>query len=108
MAEQTFYAVQRGAPRSFKQVSNGVINLYLYINIHKDGGRRPETIYGCSLCKTHPCNKICFMQKFITLKKNNGPAHLNAIERNVKNKWRWQCLEEEEEDGIPYFKWCQK
>ena len=31
MAEQTdFYAVQRGAPRSFKPVSDGVINLYLY------------------------------------------------------------------------------
>ena len=31
MAEQTnFHAVQRGAPRSFKQVSDGVINLYLY------------------------------------------------------------------------------
>ena len=30
MAEQTnFYAVQRGAPRSFKPVSDGVINLYL-------------------------------------------------------------------------------
>ena len=31
MAEQTnFYAVERGAPRSFKSVSDGVINLYLY------------------------------------------------------------------------------
>ena len=31
MAEQTnFHAVQRGAPRSFKPVSDGVINLYLY------------------------------------------------------------------------------
>ena len=31
MAEQTnFYAVQRGAPRSFRPVSDGVINLYLY------------------------------------------------------------------------------
>ena len=29
-AEQTnFYAVQRGAPQSFKPVSDGVINLYL-------------------------------------------------------------------------------
>ena len=35
MAEQTyFYSVQRGAPQSFKPVSDGVINLYLYINIH--------------------------------------------------------------------------
>ena len=31
MAEQTnFHAVQRSAPRSFKPVSDGVINLYLY------------------------------------------------------------------------------
>ena len=31
MAEQTnFHAVQRRAPRSFKPVSDGVINLYLY------------------------------------------------------------------------------
>ena len=31
MAEQTnFYAVQRGPPRSFKPVSDGVINLCLY------------------------------------------------------------------------------
>ena len=31
MAEQTnFYAVLRGAPRSFKPVSDGVIDLYLY------------------------------------------------------------------------------
>ena len=107
MAEQTkFFTVQRGAPRSFKPVSNGVINLYLYINIHTDGGRKPETIFGCSLCKTHPCNKLCFMRKFITLKKCS-PAHLNAVELNVKNKRRWQYLEVEE-DGIPYSKWCQK
>ena len=54
MAEQTnFYAVQRGAPRSFKPVSDVVINLYLYINIHTDSGRRPETIFGRFLCKTH-------------------------------------------------------
>ena len=55
MAKRTnFYAVQRGAPQSFKPVSDGVINLYLCINIHTDIGRRPETIFGCSLCKTHP------------------------------------------------------
>ena len=31
MAEQTnFHAVQRSAPRSFKPVSDGVINLYFY------------------------------------------------------------------------------
>ena len=55
MAEQTnFYAVQRGASRSLKPVSDGVINLYLYINIHPDSGTRPETIFGCSLCKTQP------------------------------------------------------
>ena len=35
MAEQTnFYAIQRGAPGSLKPVSEWVINLYLYINIH--------------------------------------------------------------------------
>ena len=37
MAEQTnFYAAQRGSPRSFKPVYDGVINFYLYINIHTD------------------------------------------------------------------------
>ena len=45
MAEQTnFYFVQRGASRSLKPVSDVIINLYLYINIHTDSGRRPETI----------------------------------------------------------------
>ena len=49
MAEQTnFYAVQRCAPRSFKPVSDRVVNLCLYTNIHTDSGRRPETIFGCS------------------------------------------------------------
>ena len=48
-AEQTkFYAVQRGAPRSFKPVSDGFINLYLYINNHIDSGRRPEIIFAFS------------------------------------------------------------
>ena len=46
MAEQTnFYAVQRGAPGSFKTDSHGTISLYLYINIHTDCGRRPETLF---------------------------------------------------------------
>ena len=59
MAEQTnFYAGQRGAPRSLKPVSNRV----LYTNIHTDSGRRPETIFECSLCKTHPCSELCFAQ----------------------------------------------
>ena len=62
-AEQTnFHAVQRGAPRSFKPVSDGVINLYLYTDIHTDSGRRPETTFGCSLCKAHPCSELCFAQ----------------------------------------------
>ena len=101
MAEQTnFYALQRDALQSFKPISDGVINLYLYINIHTANGRRPETIFDCSLCKTHPCNKLCLKKKF-------SPAHLNVTERNVRNKWRWQCLKEEE-DGIPYSKWCQR
>ena len=61
MAEQTnFYAVQRGAPRSFKPVSDGVTNLYLYTNIHTDSWRRLETIFGCSLCKTHPGSELMF------------------------------------------------
>ena len=39
MAEQTnFYAGQRGVPRSFKPVYDGITNLYLYINIHIDSG----------------------------------------------------------------------
>ena len=63
MAEQTnFYAVQRCAPQSFKPVSDRVINLYFYTNIHTDSGRRPETIFGCSICKTHPCSELCFAQ----------------------------------------------
>ena len=53
-----FYAVQRGKPRSFMAVSDGVINLHLYINIHTDSGRSPETIFGCSLCKTHTWNTL--------------------------------------------------
>ena len=40
-----FYAVQRGTPRSFKPVSDGVINLYLYINIHTDSGREVQRQY---------------------------------------------------------------
>ena len=69
MAEQTnFYAVQRGAPRSFKPVSYGVINFYLFINIHTDSGKRPETIFGCSLFKSHSIS-LNSMQKFTTFKK---------------------------------------
>ena len=87
---------------------NWVIHLYPHINIHTDSGRRPETIFGCSLCKTHPCNKLCFMQKFITFKKKCSFTHLNAIEHNLKkNEWRWQWLEEEEY-GVSYSKWCHK
>ena len=55
MAEHTnFYSVQRGLPQSFKPVSDGVIYLYLYINIHTDIGRSQETIFGYSLSETHP------------------------------------------------------
>ena len=49
MAEQTnFCAVQRGAPRSFKPVSDGVINLYLYNLVSNLGEHlwRGLTIYG--------------------------------------------------------------
>ena len=70
-----FYAVQRGTPRSFKPVSDGVINLYLYINIHTDSGARPKTIFGCSLCKTHPCNELC-------------SARFHAKIRNIKKQTR--------------------
>ena len=55
-----FCAVQRGALGSFKPLSDGVMYLYLYINIHTDSRRRPETNFGCSLCKNHPCNELCF------------------------------------------------
>ena len=67
MAEQTnFYAVQRDALESFKQLFDGVINLYLHINIHADSWRRPGTNFGCSLCKNHPCDELLLtsMQKF--------------------------------------------
>ena len=51
MAEQTnFYAVQIGAAQSFKLASDGVINLYLQINIHTDSGTRPETIFQACNC----------------------------------------------------------
>ena len=74
MAEQTnFYAVQRGAPGSFKQLSDGVINLYLYINIHADSGRRPGTNFGYTLFKNRPCNELCF-------------AHFHAKIKNIKKK----------------------
>ena len=81
MAEHTQlldYAVQKGTPRSFKPVSDWVINLYLYINIHTDMGRSPETIFGCSLCKTHPCNELCcaqFHAKIKNIKKKKEKAH---------------------------------
>ena len=71
MAEQTnFYAVQRGATRLFMPVSDGVIILYLYINIHTVCGRRSGTIFLCSLCKislyfAHFHAKIHNMKRFI-------------------------------------------
>ena len=85
MAEQTnFYAVQRGVPRSFKPVSDRVINLYLYTNIRTDSGRRPETTFGCSLCKTHPCSEICFAQFH---------AKIHNIYRKKRLIFRWiHCL----------------
>ena len=74
MAEQTnFYAVQRGTPRSFKPVSDGIINLYLYTNIHTDKGRRPQTIFGWSVCKTHPFSELCF-------------AHFHAKIHNINKR----------------------
>ena len=83
MAEQTnFYAVERGPPWSFMPVNDGVINLYLYINNHTDSGRRPETIFVCSLSKTHPLAMNSFvllnsMQKFITwFKKKIKNRHI--------------------------------
>ena len=83
MAEQiNIYAVQRGVPRSFKPVSDGFINLYLYINIHRDSGRSPETIFGCSLCKTHPCNELCLAQfhaKIQNIKKEKSHCEVNTL-----------------------------
>ena len=75
MAEQTnFYPVQRGAPQSFKPVSDGVINLhvYLYINIHTDSGRRLETIFGCSLCKTSPLLNVMLCWRKYTIKSSGN------------------------------------
>ena len=70
MAEQiNFYAVQRGSQRSFKPVSDGVMNLYLYINIHTDSGKRPETILDVPYVKLTlaiNCVLLNSMQKFIT------------------------------------------
>ena len=79
MAEQiNFYAVQSGSPRSFKPISDGVMNLYLYINNHTDSRKKPETIFGCTLCKTHPCNKLCF-------------AQFHAKIHNIKKKIKAHC-----------------
>ena len=71
MAEQTnFYAVQRCAPQSFKPVSDRVINLYLYTNIHTDSGRRPETNFMdvpyVKLTLAVNAVLLSSMQKFIT------------------------------------------
>ena len=77
MAEQiNFYAVQRGSQRSFKPVSDGVMNLYLYINIHTDSGKRPETILDVPYKKTHPCNKLCSAQFH---------AKIHNMKKNIKN-----------------------
>ena len=86
MSEQTnFNAVQRGAPRSFEPVSDKVINLYLYTNIRTDSGRRPETIFGCTLCKTHPCSELCFAQF-------HAKIH-NIYRKNKRLIMRWiHCL----------------
>ena len=39
---------------SFKTVSHGTISVYLYINIHTDCGRRPETIFSPSITALSP------------------------------------------------------
>ena len=84
MAEHTQlldYAVQKGIPRSFKPVSDWVIHLYLYINIHTESGRSPETIFGCSLCKTYPCNELCFAQfhaQIQNIKKEKAHCEVNT------------------------------
>ena len=81
MGEQiNFYAVQRGTLGSFKPSSDGVMYLYLYINIHTDIGRRPETNFGCSLCKSHPCNELCF-------------AHFHAEIQNILKILRYLLLQ---------------
>ena len=81
MAEQINFLFQRGSSRSFKPVSDGVMNLYLYINIHTDRGKRPETIFRCTLCKTHPCNELCFAQ---------SRAKIHSIKKKKKQE-KAQC-----------------
>ena len=83
-----FFAFQRGTPRSFKPLTDEFINLYLYTNIHTDSGRSPETIFGCYLCKTHPCNELCFAQfhaKIQNIKKKHEKAHCG-----VSTLFLWQ------------------
>ena len=89
MAEQTnFYAVLRAVPRSFKPVY-GITNLYLYINIHRDSGWRSDTVFGCSLCKTHPCNGLCFAQ-FHAKIHNNKKSKQEKAHFEVNTLIFWQ------------------
>ena len=63
MAEQTnFYALQRGAPRSFKAVSDGFINLYLYITSTQTVGEGQRQFLDVPYVKLSLCNVLCFAQ----------------------------------------------
>ena len=71
MAEQTnFYAVQRGSPRAFKPLSDGIINLFHYTNIHTDSGEDQRQILDVPYVK-------------ITLAINCF-AHFHAKIQNIK------------------------
>ena len=100
MAEQiNFYAVLRAVPRSFKPVY-GITNLYLYINIHRDSGWRSDTVFGCFLCKTHPCNGLCFAQFHAKIhnikKKQTRKGSFWGEYTNFLTKgWLWE-----------FFSWC--
>ena len=77
MAEQTnFCAVHRGAPRSFKPVSDRVINLYLYTNITQTVGEGQRQFLDVPYVKlTLAVNSVLLssMQKFITfIEKTKG------------------------------------
>ena len=75
MAEQTnFYAVQRGAQRSFKPVSDRIINLYLYTTSTQTKGEGQRQFLDVPYVKlTLAVNSVLLtsMQKFITFIEKN-------------------------------------
>ena len=86
MAEQTnFYAVQREALRSFKPVSDGVINLYHYnyINIHRQWEKARDNFLMFSMLNSFAMNSVFarFQDKIHNIKKTNKQekAHCHIV-----------------------------